>query len=89
MSIKFLVLRGGGGVFWVWGGGGESRFYFYGRADFSEICGFSSDLYPKVTFESIFRVSEFFRGFGWSVVLHIKKKTHTHTKNQRAPSIKI
>ena len=35
MSIKFLVL-GGGGVFWVWRGGGEGRFYFYGRADFSE-----------------------------------------------------
>ena len=35
MSIKFLVL--GGGVFWVWGGGGECRFYFYGRADFSDI----------------------------------------------------
>ena len=33
MSIKFLVL--GGGVFWVLGG--ECRFYFYGRADFSEI----------------------------------------------------
>ena len=26
----------GGGVFWVWGGGGECRFYFYGRGDFSE-----------------------------------------------------
>ena len=41
MSIKFLVL-GGGGVFWVWGGrGGACRFYFYGRADFSEskLCG--------------------------------------------------
>ena len=24
----------GGGVFWVWGG--ECRFYFYGRGDFSE-----------------------------------------------------
>ena len=35
MSIKFLVL-GGGGVFWVLGGGGECRFYFYGRGDFSE-----------------------------------------------------
>ena len=33
MSIKFLVL--GGGVFGVWGGG-ECRFYFYGRADFSD-----------------------------------------------------
>ena len=38
MSIKFLVL-GGGGIFGVffWGGGGECRFYFYGRADFSEL----------------------------------------------------
>ena len=36
MSIKFLVL-GGGGEFWVLGGGGgKCRFYFYGRADFSE-----------------------------------------------------
>ena len=34
MSIKFLVL--GGGVFWVFGGGGKCRFYFYGREDFSE-----------------------------------------------------
>ena len=25
-----------GGVIWVWGGGGKCRFYFYGRADFSE-----------------------------------------------------
>ena len=32
MSIKFLV--GGGGYFGF--GGGECRFYFYGRADFSE-----------------------------------------------------
>ena len=34
MSIKFLVL-GGGGVFSVLGGG-ECRFYFYGRGDFSD-----------------------------------------------------
>ena len=33
MSIKVLVL--GGPVFGVWGGG-ECRFYFYGRDDFSE-----------------------------------------------------
>ena len=33
MSIKFLVLGGGGGNL----GGGECRFYFYGRGDFSEI----------------------------------------------------
>ena len=36
MSIKFLLL-GGGGVFWVFGGGGECRFYFYGREDFSDM----------------------------------------------------
>ena len=36
MSIKFLVLGGGG--YFGFGGGGECRFYFYGRADFSEIC---------------------------------------------------
>ena len=34
MPIKFLVL--GGVVFWVFGGGGECRFYFYGREDFSD-----------------------------------------------------
>ena len=34
MSIKFLVLGGGGGYFRFWGG--ACRFYFYGRADFSE-----------------------------------------------------
>ena len=33
MSIKFCVL--GGGVFGG-GGGGKCRFYFYGRADFSD-----------------------------------------------------
>ena len=35
MSIKFLVLGGGGGYFGFWGG--ECRFYFYGREDFSEL----------------------------------------------------
>ena len=34
MSIKFLVL--GGGILGFLLGGGECRFYFYGRADFSE-----------------------------------------------------
>ena len=34
MSIKFLVFGGG---FWVWGG--ECRFYFYGRGDFSDLGG--------------------------------------------------
>ena len=34
MSVKFLLL--GGGVFWVLGGGGKCRFYFYGREDFSD-----------------------------------------------------
>ena len=33
MSIKFLIL-GGGGILGL--GGGECRFYFYGRADFSD-----------------------------------------------------
>ena len=31
VSVKFLLFRGGG-----WGGG-ECRFYFYGRADFSDM----------------------------------------------------
>ena len=31
MSVKFLLFRGG-----FWGGGGKCRFYFYGRADFSD-----------------------------------------------------
>ena len=35
MSIKFLVLEGGG----ILGlGGGECRFYFCGRGDFSDLC---------------------------------------------------
>ena len=34
MPVKILVL--GGGYFGLWGGGGECRFYFYGREDFSE-----------------------------------------------------
>ena len=33
MTIKFLVL-GGGGYFEFGGWGGECRFYFYGRGDF-------------------------------------------------------
>ena len=37
MSIKFLVL--GGGVFGAFlGGGGECRFYFFGREDFLKSC---------------------------------------------------
>ena len=35
MSIKFCIL-GGGGIL-GFGGGGECRSYFYGRADFSEL----------------------------------------------------
>ena len=34
MSIKFLVFLGGG-ILGFGGRGGECRFYFYGRADFS------------------------------------------------------
>ena len=34
MSVKFLLLRGG------LGGGGKCRFYFYGRADFSDLRSF-------------------------------------------------
>ena len=50
MSIKFFIW---GGVFWV-GGGGEFRFYFYGRTDFSDLCRVhvhssqkSSDFMPR------------------------------------------
>ena len=46
VSIKVLVL-GGGGILGFGGGGGKCRFYFYGRADFSDIwpelvCQFAS-----------------------------------------------
>ena len=34
--LEFLVLGGGGREFGFWGGGGECRFYFYGREDFSD-----------------------------------------------------
>ena len=34
MSIKFLLFFGGGGGYF--GFGGECRFYFYGREDFSD-----------------------------------------------------
>ena len=37
MSIKFLVLGGGGILGLGGGGGGKCRFYFYGRGDFSEM----------------------------------------------------
>ena len=36
MPTKFLVLGGGGIWGFFLGGGGESRFYFYGREDFSD-----------------------------------------------------
>ena len=35
MSVKFPFFGGG-----FWGGGGECRFYFYGRADFSDLKNF-------------------------------------------------
>ena len=37
MSIKFLFFLGGYFGFFFGGGGGKCRFYFYGRADFSDI----------------------------------------------------
>ena len=40
MSVKFPFFLGGG----VLGGGGECRFYFYGRADFSDLKPFCSFL---------------------------------------------
>ena len=47
MSIKFSVL--GGGAFWVFGGGGgQCRFYFYGRADFSDLWHFIHTRIPRV-----------------------------------------
>ena len=36
MSIKFLVL-GGGGVFWVFGGGGSADFIFMGAKIFLKL----------------------------------------------------
>ena len=45
MSIKFLF-SGGGGYFGFWWG--ECRFYFYGRADFSD-CSFDQDVAPPRT----------------------------------------
>ena len=44
MSIKFLVLGGGGLGFF---GGGECRFYFYGRGDFLKKSPFSPHLCPQ------------------------------------------
>ena len=38
MSIKFLVLGGGGGILGFGGGGGSADFIFYGCADFSDFC---------------------------------------------------
>ena len=46
MSIKFLLL-GGGGYFGFGGGGGECRFYFYGRGDFSEKIKIHKNVLPK------------------------------------------
>ena len=46
MSIKFLVL-GGGGYSGFWGGGGKCRFYFYGRGDFSEPFWCNNEMGPS------------------------------------------
>ena len=43
MSVKFLLFRGGFG-----GGGGKCRFYFYGRADFSDCSGVLQENSGKV-----------------------------------------
>ena len=47
MSIKFLLL--GGGAYFGFGGGGERRFCFYGRADFSEflVCDYDPQWYIR------------------------------------------
>ena len=45
MSTKFLAL--GGGILGFWRGGGECRFYFYGRADFFEYTSGSGNRLPK------------------------------------------
>ena len=42
MSIKFLVLGGGGILGLGGGGGGKCRSYFYEREDFSDYCQFYS-----------------------------------------------
>ena len=56
MSIKFLLL--GGGEFWVFGGG-ECRFSFYGREDFSDLL-----LFPEETpHKENFRVGSYRVGF--------------------------
>ena len=43
----------GGGIFWVLGGGGKCRFYFYGRKDFSEAKpgGFQTRVFPTFFWE--------------------------------------
>ena len=51
MSIKFPGL---GGVRGFWGGGGECRFYLYGRRDFSDSLLFKECL----AFSSVFPISE-------------------------------
>ena len=55
-SIKFLLLRGGGGGLGVWGGGGSADFIFVGE-DFSEI-------FPRISWtnQSVFhRISSLVR----------------------------
>ena len=52
---KILVL--GGGILGL-GGGGECRFYFYGRADFSDIRSLLND--NKISDNNIRNISEFY-----------------------------
>ena len=67
MSIKFLVL--GGGYFGFWGGGG-CRFYFYGRADFSEklvVSNLVCNFYAEALFCALLCPSVLFSGLAFAL----------------------
>ena len=79
MSIKFRVL--GGGIL-GFGGGGECRFYFYGRADFSE----KDQKRPRQTKPKKGQFMNFSQGHSGTRVRNVnrarfpKENTRIHTK---------
>ena len=76
MSIKFLVFFGGGGILGFFWGGGGCRFYFYGRADFS-------DMRQHCTDKRLSRATIFGRALRRSGMSHLCDGTATNPAVRR------